>query len=106
MPAKRPAPKSAKGKKAASRPTTVRKSAVRKSEGARARSPVPHGHGQPRKNSVAPKKAPLHVPEGDAESAPEPKKVLRPAASATPPSPATGVASAVRAAAPQAPAES
>jgi DnaK suppressor protein len=106
MPAKRPAPKPAKGKKAASRPTTVRKSAARKSEGVRARSPAPHGHGQPRKNSVAPKKAPAHPPESDAESTPEPKKVLRPSASPALPSPATGVASAVRTAAPQAPAES
>jgi DnaK suppressor protein len=105
MPAKRPAPKSAKGKKAASRPT-VRKSAARKTETVRARPAVPHAHPHPRRNALAPKKAGLPT-EADAEAAAaaEPKKTLRPPASAAPPSSATGVASAVRTAAPQAPAE-
>ena len=103
MPAKRPAPKSAKGKKAASRPA-VRKSATRKSESVRPRAAVPHAH--PRRNSVAPKKAPGHAAEVDAEAVAEAKKILRPTAAAAPPASGTGTASAVRTAAPQAPAES
>jgi DnaK suppressor protein len=110
MPAKRPAPKSAKGKKAASRPT-VRKSAARKSESVRARAAVPHAHPHPRRNAVAPKKAPAHPPGADAEAAEaaeatmELKKTLRPPTSPAPPSSSPGVASAVRTAAPQAPAD-
>jgi DnaK suppressor protein len=103
MPAKRPAPKSAKGKKAASRPP-VRKSVARKSESVRPRAAVPHAH--PRRNSVAPKKAPGHAGDIDAEATTEAKKILRPAASPALPVSATGVASAVRTAAPQVPAES
>ena len=51
MPAKRPAPKSAKGKKAASRPP-ARKALARKSEPARARTAGAHV----RKSALAPKK--------------------------------------------------
>jgi DnaK suppressor protein len=102
MPAKRPAPKSAKGKKAVSRPP-VRKSAARKSETVRPRAAVPHAH--LRKNSVAPKKAPGHPPDVGGEATTEGKKVLRPATSPAPPVSSTGMASATRTTAPQPPAE-
>ncbi|MBV8909174.1 MAG: RNA polymerase-binding protein DksA [Gammaproteobacteria bacterium] len=106
MPAKRSAPKSAKGKKAASRPT-ARKSAARKAESVRARAAVPHAHAHPRRNPVAQKKTPANPPEADVPATAEPKKTLRPhAPPAAPPSSAPAVASAVRHAASQSPAES
>src|SRR5690242_14130503 len=82
MPAKRPAPKSAKGKKAASRPP-ARKALARKPEPARARTAAAASHA--RKSAVAPKKpATAAVP---AES-PEVKKPLRPVVVATAVAPA------------------
>ena len=78
MPAKRPAPKSPKGKKA-TRPA-VRKVIARKPETARVRTAAAH----PRKGAAAPKKPVPHPPPA-AEAAAEPKKPLRPA---TPPAPA------------------
>ncbi len=72
MPAKRPAPKSAKGKKAASRPP-ARKALARKPEPVRARTAVAASH--TRKSVVAPKK-PAAASAAPAE-APELKKPLR-----------------------------
>jgi DnaK suppressor protein len=86
MPAKRPAPKSAKGKKPASR-STVRKTVARKPE-ARARTAAAHT----RKSVAAPRK-----PAGAAaESAAELKRPLRPAPAGglPPPPPAASAASA------------
>jgi DnaK suppressor protein len=86
MPAKRPAPKSAKGKKPASR-STVRKTAARTPE-VRARTAAAHT----RKSAAAPRK-----PAGAAaESAAELKRPLRPAPAAglAPPPPAASAASA------------
>jgi DnaK suppressor protein len=82
MPAKRPAPKSAKGKKAASRPA-ARKPIARKPEVARVR-PV---SAQVRKGvAAAPKKALAHTPNGVAPHDLEVKKPLaRPALSASAP---------------------
>ena len=86
MPAKRPAPKSTKGKKAASRPV-VRKALPRKPDAARARVVVAHGR---KSTTTPPRKAPVGQPE---EAAGEPattdmKKPPRPAAvTAPPPSP-------------------
>jgi DnaK suppressor protein len=85
MPAKRPAPKSPKGKKAASRPA-VRKALARKPDVARARVVVAHG----RKSTTAttpPRKATVAHP---AEAAGEPaaadmKKPSRPIGVAPPP---------------------
>ncbi|HYC10467.1 MAG TPA: RNA polymerase-binding protein DksA [Steroidobacteraceae bacterium] len=88
MPAKKPAPKSAKGKKAASRPT-VRKVVARKGETARARVVGVHA----RKSLAAPlrKPAAAHGPAATAEAVPAVKKPLRPApppaSSVTPPAP-------------------
>ena len=93
MPAKKPAPKSAKGKKAASRPP-VRKPLARKPEAPRARAASVH----PRKSAVLPKK-PAGMPA--ASPADEVRKPLRPGAApgaAVPPS----ALSASRAAAPAA----
>jgi DnaK suppressor protein len=87
MPAKRPAPKSAKGKKAASRPP-ARKALARKPEPVRARTAVAASH--TRKSVVAPKKPATSA--APAES-PEVKKPLRPVV-------ATAVAAAPRPAAP------
>jgi DnaK suppressor protein len=84
MPAKRPAPKSAKGKKAASRPA-VRKAIARKPEPARARSLSSH----PRKGAVAPKRPSAHAPPAGAQAAPEVKKPLRAASPAAPAASAT-----------------
>jgi DnaK suppressor protein len=81
MPAKRPAPKSAKGKKAASRPA-VRKAVGRKPEPVRVRGAVAHA----RKTVAAPKRPLPAVPGG--EPPVEPRKPLR-AGAATAPSPAT-----------------
>jgi DnaK suppressor protein len=76
MPAKRPAPKSAKGKKAISRPA-VRKVVARKPEPARVRPTVVHA----RKSAPPPKKAALATPGALAEPAPE---IKRPPRHATP----------------------
>src|SRR5215469_6256011 len=86
MPAKRPAPKSTKGKKAASR-TAVRKALPRKPDTARARVVAV----QVRKNAAAaPRKAAVaQSPEDAAEPAMEMKKPPRPGAIVTPPPPAT-----------------
>ena len=88
MPAKKPAPKSAKGKKATSRPT-VRKAAVRKVETARPRVVGVHA----RKTLAPPLRKPgSHLeppPPADEEELPAVKKPLRPlappAASSVPP---------------------
>src|SRR5580700_4464691 len=89
MPAKRPAPKSAKGKKAISRPA-VRKLIVRKPEPARARPAAVHA----RKSAPPPKKAALAAPAALAEPAPEIKRPVRHA----PPPTASAVMSSSRAA--------
>jgi len=92
MPAKRPAPKSAKGKKAASRPP-ARKALARKPEPARARTAAAASHA--RKAVVAPKK-PAAASAAPAESSPELKRPLRPVvatampAAARPATPAEG----------------
>jgi DnaK suppressor protein len=83
MPAKRPAPKSAKGKKAASRPP-VRKAAARKPDAARARVAVAHA----RKSVAAPKKPAAHPSAAPSEPVPELRKAARPVApAAVPPAP-------------------
>jgi DnaK suppressor protein len=100
MPAKRPAPKSAKGKKAASRPT-ARKSTPRKAESARSRGAATHA----RRGTPPPKKpAPAHAP-AVAEAVPELKKTPRPGAPAGPSTAALATATAARTAPPVAPAE-
>jgi DnaK suppressor protein len=83
MPAKRPAPKSAKGKKAASRPA-VRKAVGRKAEPVRARGAVAHA----RKTVAAPKKPVAAVPAAGVASPVELRRPLR-AEAATAPPPAT-----------------
>ena len=83
MPAKRPAPKSAKGKKAASRPA-VRKVVGRRAEPVRVRGAVAHA----RKTVAAPKKPLAAVPATGGEPPVEPRKPLR-AGAATAPPPAT-----------------
>ena len=99
MPAKRPAPKSPKGKKAASRPP-VRKALTRKPDNARARVVAVHA----RKSTAAapPRKAPVAQPaEATAEPAAEMKKLPRPAAPvAVPPVPPAPSPATVRAASP------
>jgi DnaK suppressor protein len=99
MPAKRPAPKSPKGKKAASRPA-VRKALPRKPDAVRARVVVAHG----RKNSAAipPRKAAVGQPaEAASEPAIELKKPPRPLGiTAPPPAPAPQAAPARPAAPP------
>src|SRR5215467_14514005 len=86
MPAKRPAPKSTKGKKAASRPP-ARKALARKPDVARARVVAVNA----RKSTVAaPRKAPAaHTAEAALEPAAELRKAPRPGTtgSATPPAP-------------------
>jgi DnaK suppressor protein len=88
MPAKRPAPKSTKGKKAASRPP-ARKALARKPDVARARVVAVHA----RKSTVAaPRKAPAaHTAEAALEPAAELRKAQRPGTTgtATPPAPQT-----------------
>jgi len=86
MPAKRPAPKSTKGKKAASR-TAVRKALPRKPDTARARVVAV----QVRKNAAAaPRKAAAaQSPEDAAEPLAEIKRAPRPGAVVTPPPAAT-----------------
>ncbi len=101
MPAKRSAPKAAKGKKAASRPP-VRKAAARKPESSRARVASAHA----RKSVIAPPPrkpvaaAPLTAPAP--EALPAAKKPPRPQAPVTPtppPPPALGTAARTAAAA-------
>jgi DnaK suppressor protein len=84
MPAKRPAPKSAKGKKAASRPA-VRKAIARKPEPVRVRAVA----AQPRKTATVPKKPAAATPPAGAEPPAEARKLLRPGAPTPPPAPAT-----------------
>jgi DnaK suppressor protein len=85
MPAKRPAPKSAKGKKAASRPP-VRKAAARKPDPARARVVAAHA----RKGVTAPKKPATHTAAtAPSEPVPELRKPARPATPAIVPPGAT-----------------
>ena len=93
MPAKRPAPKSAKAKKAASRPA-VRKAIARKPEPARARVAV----APLRKVAAPPKKPGAHPAASAGEPTPELRKVLRPGTAAPPPAPPAGVLGAARAA--------
>ena len=83
MPAKRPAPKSAKGKKAASRPA-VRKVLARKPEPVRVRAAAGHA----RKTAAAPKKPLAPLPAAAAAPPVEVRKPLRMAAPPAPP-PAT-----------------
>jgi DnaK suppressor protein len=80
MPAKRPAPKSAKGKKAASRPT-VRKALARKPEPVRVRAVAGHA----RKTAAAPKKPLAPLPAAAAAPPVEVRKPLRVAAPPAPP---------------------
>jgi DnaK suppressor protein len=82
MTAKRPAPKSAKGKKAASRPP-LRKAVVHKPDAARPRVVT----AQARKNAAPPPpRKPVANPSGpDVEPPPEMKKPARPATPVTPP---------------------
>jgi len=85
MPAKRPAPKSAKGKKAASRPA-VRKAVGRKAEPVRARAAVAHA----RKTMAAPRKPVAAVPAAGGAPPVELRRPLRAgAASAQTPATAT-----------------
>ncbi|MGO9804159.1 MAG: RNA polymerase-binding protein DksA [Steroidobacteraceae bacterium] len=76
MPAKRAAPKSAKGRKAAARPAVRKIAAARKSEAARGRSAA-HG----RKSAAPPKKAAAHAAP---VLAGPPAEKVRPARPATP----------------------
>jgi len=99
MPAKRPAPKSAKGKKAASR-SAVRKLPARKGDSVRSRAAATHA----RRSAAPPKKPSAHAGEvAAAETTPESKKPLRPVAPLSPP-PAAATTAAARP--PPAPAES
>jgi DnaK suppressor protein len=87
MSAKKPAPKSTKGKKAANRATTARKPLGRKPDTGRARVVAAHA----RKNTAtAPRKAPLTEPEDIAvePSAVEVRKPQRPVAAVAPATPA------------------
>jgi DnaK suppressor protein len=80
MPAKRPAPKSAKGKKAASRPA-VRKPAAHRPEPVRVRAVA----APPRKIAPPPRRPAAAASEPVAEA----RKPLRPGAPTPPPAPAT-----------------
>jgi len=95
MPAKRPAPKSAKGRKAASRPA-VRKAVGRKPEPVRVRAAAGH----PRKTAAAPKKPLAAVPAAGSVPPVELRKPLRVAAATPPPATATMIAANRSAAAP------
>ena len=98
MPAKRPAPKSAKGKKAASRPP-VRKAAARKPEIARARVIGVHA----RKSLAAPQRKPgVPAAAAEPEAAAALKKPLRPVTplASPPPPPAAPAAARPAASAP------
>ncbi len=101
MPAKRPAPKSTKGKKAASRPA-ARKAPGRKPDGGRARVVAAHV----RKSTAAParKTSAAHPAEAAAEAPAELRKAQRPGAPLPPAAPTAPVAPA-RAALPAANAE-
>jgi DnaK suppressor protein len=89
MPAKRPAPKSAKGKKASSRPP-VRKATPRKPDTTRARTAAAHA----RKGVAVPKRPAAHPTNAaPPEPPPEPRKAARPGTPAAvppaaPPTPA------------------
>lgn len=84
MPAKRPAPRSAKGKKAASRPA-VRKATAHKPEPLRVRAVA----ALPHKTAPPPKKPGAAAPAAASEPAAETRKPLRPGAPASPPRAAT-----------------
>src|SRR5271170_7146445 len=86
MPAKRPAPKSAKGKKPVSR-SAVRKAVARKPEAARARPVALHA----RKIVAPPRKPPLHPP-ALTDAAVELKKPPRAAVPVAPAAPVVAVA--------------
>jgi DnaK suppressor protein len=73
MPAKRSAPKSAKGKKAPSRPAARKTATTRRPEAARSRAAAAHG----RKSAAPPKKPGAHAPAA-AEPLAEPRRALRP----------------------------
>ena len=79
MPAKKTAPKSAKGRKASGRPAVRKIAAARKTEPARGRAAA-HG----RKIPSPPKKPAVH-PQAAANQPFEPRKIARPAGAPTPP---------------------
>jgi RNA polymerase-binding transcription factor len=99
MPAKRTAPKSAKGRKATGRPAVRKMAPARKSDAARGRAAA---H---RKAPAPAKKVPAHPATPAAAPAVEARKPARPAAPPPPPRPATVVPVAPRAAATVAPGE-
>jgi DnaK suppressor protein len=102
MPAKRPAPKSAKGKKAASRPT-IRKSLARRPESARAKAASAH----PRKSAAPPTRKPVAAPPAAApESSAALRKAVRNAGPAAPATPAATIVTTPRAVNPLAATES
>ena len=85
MSAKKPAPKSTKGKKAASR-ATARKTLGRKPEAGRVRVVAAHAR---KSTAVPPRKAPAaHPVDVAVEPSEEARKPQRPVAAVTPPSPA------------------
>jgi len=86
MPAKRPAPRSAKGRKAASRPA-VRKATAHKPEPLRVRAVA----AAPHKTPPPPKKPGAAAPAAAGEPAAETRKPLRPEAPASPPRAATSM---------------
>jgi len=86
MPAKRPAPRSAKGKKAASRPA-VRKATAHKPEPLRVRAVA----APPHKTPPPPKKPGAAAPPAASEPASETRKPLRPGLPASPPRAATSM---------------
>src|SRR2546429_7445806 len=86
MPAKRPAPRSAKGKKAASRPA-VRKATAHKPEPLRVRAVA----APPHKTPPPPKKPGAAAPPAASEPAAEKRKPLRPGLPASPPRAATSM---------------
>jgi DnaK suppressor protein len=98
MPAKRPAPKSAKGKKAASRPA-VRKAVARKAEPVRARAAVAHA----RKTVAAPKKPVAAVPAAGGAPPVELRRPLRAGAATAPPAVTATMITATRASSAAAP---
>ena len=86
MPAKRPAPRSAKGRKAASRPA-VRKATAHKPEPLRVRAVA----AAPHKTPPPPKKPGAAAPAAASEPAAETRKPLRPGPPASPPRAATSM---------------
>ncbi len=86
MPAKRPAPRSAKGKKAASRPA-IRKATAHRPEPLRVRAVA----APPHKTAPPPKKPGAAAPATASEPAAETRKPLRPGAPASPPRAATSM---------------